>query len=428
MTLAVEVADDATRTFVEGDKIYWSQSGDKLGIVYFADQNSGSRKFTGTNDEYTVSENSAARFTADYTATEGASSYTFGAFYPYEYKYVSNNSISLTVPQSQTPTASSYDPAADILVSKEPVTVEGTPSTVNFTFSRLVAIVNMTIKGIPAGEKIESVTFSSPAKPAGTMSVVLHEAGTLDNAKFYNNYEDITLNLNDRVATGEESLWFTAAPTDFSGSSFTVTVVTDKNDYTKTVDMTGVEKPLKFERANIARFSVSDLKVAEKPVVYNLLTDASQLTVGDKVVFANRKNNTSSGKVLANEAYNSDSISSTSMFTISAGPQILPENLPSNAAVFTVEQGVTEGTFAFKCDSGYLFSSFDSSAWAKKVGFQETLDSAASWTLTLESGASKLISNEAGDRYLFYNSSYRFEITNSSSNSPNVYIYYIDGE
>ena len=103
------------------------------------------------------------------------------------------SSVSLTVPQEQTPTESSYDPKADILVSENPVVTESVPSKISFKFARMVAFAKMTLVGIPAGEKIEKVVFSSVAKPAGAVEFKVHEAGTLDNAKWYNNYEDITL-------------------------------------------------------------------------------------------------------------------------------------------------------------------------------------------------------------------------------------------
>ncbi|MBP3497209.1 MAG: fimbrillin family protein [Alistipes sp.] len=191
--ISVEVTPEPTRTYTDGSQIFWAESGEQLNIIYYADDNSSSRRQTSTHTDYTLTDNRIL-FTADFTATDGATSYTLGAFYPYAYKSVTS-SISLTVPQEQTPAENSYDPATDILVSTNPVTVQGTPDKVNFTFSRLVAFAKMTLVGIPAGEKIESVVFSSPAKPNGAVEFKVHEQGTLENAKWYNNYEDININL-----------------------------------------------------------------------------------------------------------------------------------------------------------------------------------------------------------------------------------------
>ena len=256
-TLTVEVADEATKTYVEGEKIYWHESGEQLNIIYFADESTTLHQ-SATHTDYKVVDNKAT-FTADFTPTDGAEKYTFGAFYPYAYKY-STSSINLIVPQEQTPTATSYDPKADILVSAQPVVTEGLPDKISFQFSRMVALVNMTVTGIAAGESIEKITVISSAKPAGTVTFKVHEQNTVENAVWYNNYEDITLNMGGRIATGKDDVWFVTVPTDLSGKDLTVKVSTDKNDYIKTIDLTG--KTLTFERANIARFTVKDLAVA----------------------------------------------------------------------------------------------------------------------------------------------------------------------
>ena len=167
-TTTIEVAvdlDGETRTYLGVDnKIHWAEMGEQLNVIYYADDNLSSRRQTSTHTDYTIAENGSITFTADFTTTDGATSYTLGAFYPYAYKY-STSSISLSLPQEQTPTADSYDPATDILVSKEPVVVEGTPEKVKLSFARMVAFAKMTLKGIGAGETIEKVTFHSSANP-----------------------------------------------------------------------------------------------------------------------------------------------------------------------------------------------------------------------------------------------------------------------
>ena len=246
--------EEGTRTYYDGQKINWAATGEQLNIIYYADDNSSSRRQTATHADYTIDAEGRIKFSADFSTTDGATSYTLGAFYPYAYKSTTS-SISLTVPQMQTPTADSYDPKTDILVSKEPVVVEGTPESVKFSFARMVAFAKMTLKGIGAGETIQKVTFYSSAKPAGAVEFKVHETATVENAKWYNNYEDITITRENWVATGEDVVWMTTVPTDLSGTDFTVTVVTDKYTYTKSVDLT--DKTLIFERGDIAVFSVN---------------------------------------------------------------------------------------------------------------------------------------------------------------------------
>ncbi len=415
-TVAVEVAPAESRTFIEGTEIRWAESGEQLNIIYFADD-STTRRQSATHEDYTLTNN-CAEFSADITATDGATQYTFGAFYPYAYKSTTS-SISLTVPQEQTPTESSYDPLTDILVSESPVVAQSIPNKISFKFARMVAFAKMTLVGIPAGEKIEKVVFSSAAKPAGAVEFKVHEQGTLETAKWYNNYEDITLYLGGRTATGEDTVWFTTVPTDLSGSSFTVTVVTDRVNYTKTVDLT--DKKLTFERADVAQFRVTDLVEQQKPLAYKLLTDASELTAGDQFIIATKSYATSSARAISTIASGTKLVH-TDSFAIEDGPQII--TLPENVALFTVEKGATEGSLAFKTSEGYLYGNYDSDAWANTLSFKATVDDEASWVVTVDSSNKASIFNEKYSRYVNYYSSSSFNFANSASST---YIYYIDG-
>ena len=427
-TIEVEVdGGDLSRTYVDNDIIRWHESGEQLNIIYFADE-STSRRQSATHTDYTLVDN-RAQFTADFTTTDGATKYTFGAFYPYAYKSTTS-SISLYSLTEQTPTESSYDPAGDILVSKEPTVVYGTPNKVQFTFARLVAFAKMTLKGINAGEKIEKIVFSSPAKPAGAVTVKVHEAGTLDNAVWYNNYEDITLNMGNRVATGEDTVWFTTVPTDLSGTSFKVLVVTDKNNYVKEVDLTG--KTLTFERANIAKFTVKDLTIQEKPKSFKLLTDVAELNAGDKVIIANKKIESSTVRVMMTTMYDSTKIKLSSDYTtISSNIEIAETALPENTAVFTIEEGATAGTFAFKAEGvGYLNGGYDDANWSAFLGYSSTLEAGASWTVELISNGAKMSScyNGSNTRFLNNYDNYKMNYATSRGTSYHYYIFYMDGE
>lgn len=423
--ISIEIAETATKTYVEGEQIYWHESGEQLNIIYFADENSSSRRQSATHADYTLVDNKAT-FTADITATDGATTYTFGAFYPYAYKY-STSSVSLTVPQEQTPTATSYDPKADILVSAQPVVTEGIPDKIQFQFTRLVAFAEMTLKGIEAGELIEKVVVSSPAKPAGAVEFKVHEANTLENTKWYNNYEDITINMGGRTATGNDVVWFVTVPTDLSGTSLTVTVTTDKNIYEKEIDLTG--KELRFDRADVARFSVAGLTKAEKPKAYKLLTDASQLTPGDVMVISTKGSATSSAYLLGTQA-SGTKIKVSSSTTIVEGPEII--EVPADARVFTVEEGSGNGTLSFKAADGYLYGNYNSTDWTNTLWVKDAKDAESSWTVSINPDNNKAYIYNAVETSRCVNcsstsSSGTFNFASPSSYSFYVYIYYIDG-
>ena len=428
-TIAVEVTADNTRTYFEGEQILWAESGEALNVIYFAEVEGEamSRRQTSTHQDYTVKDN-CAEFSADFNSTSGATKYTFGAFYPYAFKSTTS-SINLAVPQTQTPSLTSYDPATDILVSTNPVVTETLPNKISFTFARMVAFAKMTIEGIGEGEKIEKVIFSSPTKPAGAVEFKVHAEATVENAKWYNNYEDITINLEGRTATGKDTVWFTTVPTDLSGSSFTVTVTTDKFNYTKTVDLTG--KTLTFERADVAVFTVKDIVKQEKPQVYKLLTDVAELTAGDKVIITNKNIESTTVRVMMTTMNGTNKIKLSSDYaTITPSIEIQANALPENTAVFTVEQGATAGTFAFKAEgAGYLNGGYDDENWSSFLNYSSTLEAGASWTVELISNGAKMSScyNGSSTRYLNNSDNYNMNYANSRGTSYHYHIFYIDG-
>ena len=293
----------------------------------------------------------------------------------------------------------------------------------------MVAFAKMTLEGIGEGEKIEKIIFSSPAKPAGTVTVKVHEAATVENAVWYNNYEDITLNMGGREATGSDTVWFTTIPTDLSGTSFTVTVTTDKQVYFKEVDLTS--KTLNFERANVAVFTVKNLAIQEKPKAYKLLTDVAELNAGDKVIITNRNYASSTAKFLSSTPYDSTKIGLVSSMTITNDIEILETSLTDDVAVFTLEAGATAGTFAFKeSNAGYLCGTYDDVNWTNALYYSSTLEAGASWTVELISNGVKMSScyNGTNVRYLNNYDNYKFNYASSRGTSYNYYIFYIDGE
>lgn len=416
-----------TRTYYDGAKINWAESGEQLNIIYYADDNSSSRRQTATHADYTIDAEGRIKFSADFSTTDGATSYTLGAFYPYAYKSTTS-SISLTVPQAQTPTADSYDPKTDILVSKEPVVVDGAPESVKFSFARMVAFAKMTLKGIGAGETIQKVTFYSSAKPAGAVEFKVHEAATVENAKWYNNFEDITITRENWVATGEDVVWMTTVPTDLSGTDFTVTVVTDQYTYTKSVDLT--DKTLTFERGDIAVFTVNDLQRQEKPKAYKLLTDINELNAGDQILLCTKKTESSSAKLLSTTA-DGNALKFTESVTVSAGLEISAEGLPADAAILDVESGATAGTFALKdINKGYLCGTYDSENWSSALSYKDSKDRESSWTISINSSSAVTAYAYYSDtayRYLnnYYGSKFNFA---GSTGTYYYYIYYLDGK
>ena len=103
-TISIEVAPE-NRTYIDGENIYWSESGEQLNIIYVADD-STYRRQSATHADYSLVDNRAT-FTADITTTTGAATYTLGAYSPWKHDSTPS-SIDIVVPQNQKSTAMTF--------------------------------------------------------------------------------------------------------------------------------------------------------------------------------------------------------------------------------------------------------------------------------------------------------------------------------
>ena len=156
------------------------------------------------------------------------------------------------------------------------------------------------------------------------------------------------------------------------------------------------------------------------------------LNVGDKVIIANKKAESSTVRVMMTTMYDSSKIKLSSDYTtITSNIEIAETALPENTAVFTVEEGATAGTFAFKAEGvGYLNGGYDDENWSSFLNYSSTLEAGASWTVELISNGAKMSScyNGSSTRFLNNYDNYKMNYANSRSTSYHYYIFYIDGE
>ena len=55
-----------TRTYYNGDIIKWSETGEQLNIIYYADDQSSSCRQTYTHEDYNIDADGRIEFTADF--------------------------------------------------------------------------------------------------------------------------------------------------------------------------------------------------------------------------------------------------------------------------------------------------------------------------------------------------------------------------
>ena len=131
---------------------------------------------------------------------------------------------------------------------------------------------------------------------------------------------------------------------------------------------------------------------------WTLVTDASTLAVGDKIIIAAKD------KAYAISTTQNSNNRGQAAITKSGDTLTTPG---STVAIFTVEEGSTAGTFAFKgADNKYIYCASTSSK--NYLRSQATINAAASWkiTITASTGAANIVSQISGinRNVLMYNS------------------------
>lgn len=431
MTFVAEAPDTRTSVAIDGDvaKYSWSE-GDKVGFYYVATDVDYKKK--GNSKEAVIADDGTATFTASFEANENATSYNIGAFYPGN-SWMSHdtenpfNNVKVKISNEQILTDGSFDPAADLMMSKPFMGVELNAEAVKtLEFSRIAAIGKMNLKltGMDEGEVIESVKFTLAEGIHFNGPVVLdmenstYELGTTGTS----NYVNLTGSL--AVDADRTAIFFTCFPGEYSGA-YTIEVKTDKATYSKTGELT---KALTFTAGDVLNFNATVGNRAEVEIsteVYTLLTDITDLTVGDKIIIA---------AIDYNYDYDDDYALSTTQNKNNRGQvainrsedkkEITPP-LSTDVQIMTVEAGLVDGTFAFNTGSGYLYAASSSSNYLRT---ETALSGNSSWTVEVTTrGEATITAKGTNTRNVMqYNdTSGLFSCYSSGQNA--VSIYYING-
>lgn len=404
----------------ETGQMNWSADGEALEVIQIL----GSEISHATTEAYTI-ENRMARFQVTFDALTGSEPYdlTYSAVYPavnYSNKESDPTKFRIKLPAAQTPTETGFDPNADLLLAK-PETRTAQPAEgeeLNFRFKRVAAIAKMTLKGIPAGEKLAKVELTASQPMAGYSRTNL-KTGEIYDIGYYKE-ETMTLTLNDRETTGKDVIWFTSLPCVFGeGDSFTVKAYTDKATYEKTVAFSA-PGALQFVSGGFTSFGITGMTRAENVAdEYVLLTDVADLSVGDQIIITNGTDG--AARALGPQSGNfrgevAIEIASNTITTIPTGVQII-----------TIETGIEANTFALNVGDGYLYAAGGTKDNYLKT--QPSIDGNASWSILIESGAAIIKAQVQGEKprnWLRYNkTSPRFSCY--SSGQEDVYIFHKAG-
>lgn len=260
MTVTAEDAEtDDSRTYYDeaAGKAQWEETGEKICVWQSIDAAAA----TKAESAEAVVTNGKAAFTVQFEEAEGVA-FAYNAVYPSSAVVESNNlvvsKLKLITPAVQNSTATSFDGAADLLIA-QPKSFEAQPTELSLAFKRVVAVGKMTLKNIDTEEKILSVEFSSTDKVLAGRSYFDATTGVAVQYGYDSASDALTINFeggltNDKAGT---PIFFTALPCAIAGGeSFTVTVSTASQKFTRTVTLPE-DKSIAFNAGRLSSFSVN---------------------------------------------------------------------------------------------------------------------------------------------------------------------------
>ncbi len=302
----------------------------------------------------------------------------------------------MTVPSTQTPTAASCDPAAQILFAASGTTAT-MPASVSLRFKHATAYGKFSLKNLNLGSAtINSISITTEPAITGRFEYDFSTNALSENSS------SNTLTIE---TSSTENIWFACAPADLSNTTLKVVISTDQGTLTKEVVMPADRA---FQAGKIATFDLdmTGIELAA-PVKYELVTAASDLAEGDQVIIA---------------AKNSDvAISSTQNSNNRAETAVTKEEnyivSPSDAVeIFDVE--AAGEFFAFKATKhpGYIHAASSGSNYMKT---EASLDNNGKWKLTFTDGTASLVAQGTNTRnQLKYNNSSKIFSCYASGQQP----------
>lgn len=203
---------------------------------------------------FVIKENNVSGTDIELSTTDSYGTITLGATFATEtaasYKYTASLAKHRTgggapkIPATQTSTATSYDPDADILIAKAQ-TYDETKDEFSMQFGRPVVINKMTLKGLDEGQSISSITISADKDVLGYCNA--------ETAAWTPQSSEVTIMTSQTVpAGGQITVFFVTMPV--ADVTLTVNVVTDDFIYSKTFG-----KTISFVRDQVTKFGVSGL-------------------------------------------------------------------------------------------------------------------------------------------------------------------------
>ena len=346
-------------------------------------------------------DGTTASFEASFDASATSAPYTFYAVSPASAARAispSRSAWSVYIAAFQHPSALSVDEDAQLLVAKSAASAT-LPGEVDLHFSHLTAYGRIALKNLELGDATVSkvdLIFSTP---------VVGEWYWGEDGALTANGDSHTITL-DTDASGD--LWFACAPVDVSGQTLKLVVFTDQGNLTREITF---PEGRKFNSGKVARFSVDMAGIEiQGGDTFVLVTDASELQVGDEVLVVSKDGTYALGA--QQSSYRKE-------VSVNATGGVIAD--PGEATVLTLELGSAIGTWSFRTGNAYLASTSSGNSLTEVA----SKNANASWKVTVSSSATLIQAQAGGSKLLKHNpSAHRFSCyKNSSTNVENVVLY-----
>ena len=193
----------------------------------------------------------------------------------------------IRIPSRQVFSSTSFDPAADVLVS-ETLVAASQPDVLDLRFSRVGATARMTLKGLSTTEVIRLVRFSTTEGNLAGYKKIDVSDGSLESS-VYSGQKSLELIPETPVTlSGEIQVWFRLHTITLS-DNFTVFVKTDKAEYTKTVNLAAASRSIEFADGQLTTFKV-DMSGADRldTTVGTTYSSANNIISGNTYIIAGR--------------------------------------------------------------------------------------------------------------------------------------------
>ena len=347
----------------------------------------------------------SASFEIAFAQDANATSHNFYVISPAD-AFLSMNKDSakghIKVETTQTPGEGTCDPAAQVIAASH--ISETFDTQVNLAFSHVTSYGNLSIILPENAGAVSKISLTSSKNIAGRFYYDFN--GSLEESTASSTISLLTSKVSD--------IFFACAPADLSGGKLDITVTTNNGTYEKSIDLTG--KPLKFESGKISKFTVNGFTKKESDEVYTIVTDASTLKIGDKIIIAAATADFAISTTQNKNNRGRAAVTKTNNTIVNPGADV---------QLFTLEPGTKADTYAFNTGSGYIYAASSSKNYLKT---QQTNNDNGSWTIscTAEGVATIKSSGTYSRNLLKYNSS--DELFSCYSTGQDAVAIYSDGK